>query len=81
MYEWVLIIWTIGCGWSCDKENVIEFAVYDSEPMCEEALLDWTVRPHYKHHIGTPEYKDWMQYGDRGGQCMKRPTRNNNEQN
>ncbi len=69
MTEWVLIIWTIGCGWSCDMENVREFAAYETEKACYEALLDWTITE--RSRSMSREYQ--RKHHDRGAQCIERP--------
>ena len=75
MTEWVLMIWTIGCGWSCDIENMQEFAAYNTEQACTEALLDWTILE--SHRDMTAEYR--LKHHDRGGQCLERPVLSSTE--
>lgn len=71
--DWVLIIWTITCGWSCYDENVQQFAIYESAEECQEGLLDWTVTERSRNM--TLQYQ--INRYQRGAQCMKRPRRRN----
>ena len=69
MTEWVLIIWTITCGWSCNKDNVQQFAVYETQSECDDGLLDWTIIERTRYM--TDEFRG--KHHDRGGKCLVRP--------
>lgn len=69
MTEWVLIIWTITCGWSCSPDNVHEFAAYKTQAGCREALFDWTITERTRHMQRKYRIRDY----DHDGKCMPRP--------
>ena len=74
--EWVLIIWTINCGWSCNEDNVREFGSYATKEACEESLLDWTVREEWRGLYSAGDEIKWSHdRSRRGGQCLYRESK------
>ncbi len=69
MIEWVLILWTVSCGFAdCSPRDMREFAVYATQARCQEALLDWTITERTRHM--EPAYR--RRNYDLGGKCMMR---------